>query len=802
MPIANHPSDEGSVASLQEHADRLALAWASYDRRDIDAAIRLATEACSLIPSSPDSLAALGWFLLENGHQEEAEKVLLWAIERAPDFGVAFWYLGLLRQRQKRLDEAKDSLTRALQLAPDLDGASAALAWVLHDMGNMADATIWARRALFLKSQPEHEELLGWLLLRQKHYREAADLLRSALSPQPDRAHLRGHLATALHALGHAEEALEVIREGLALTSGASDLLRQQIHLLLDLRRIKDARAACHRLLKLQPLEGMNWYLLSLVLVQDKRRGIATLALSRAQRLAPELPEPWHQTAWLALETGNQLTALKALERVLALAPEDPSSDILAAAVLDASGNLPAASAHAEKAVARAQRSAHAWRVLAQVRVHQHRQEEAKEALGTALDLDPINTGDTYRQLGWICFGERHNGEAIAAFTAAVDNNSQDASSWYGLAEAYRAEGKFVEALQAIKPALILREEWGDRQLRGQIIREQIYYFLNKKWNDLGGTPQPLVAPHSPVPFKISVVPKVMTASVPMVGGGYDYVVCSLSTQSHLPLMNTLAKSLQKHFSGKIYLLVVDSDDPRLIPEGTTLVRLSDVIEASVWQEMVGRYNILELCCALKSFLMRFLARTVGCPIVYLDADTYLLGPLDSLLPDRPDFSVFLTPHLLSPFSGERHADEIAMLSVGVYNAGMLGVGVGDDGIRFLNWWQDRVCRYAYDSREQGVFTDQKWLDWVPCFFRDVYVSHNPGLNVGHWRVCSARDFGEDPAGKLTFCGEPVTLIHMSGFKSNKPDLLAQHLRPSVVRNSPLGKFLQRYALEVIQNRP
>jgi len=53
----------------------------------------------------------------------------------------------------------------------------------------------------------------------------------------------------------------------------------------------------------------------------------------------------------------------------------------------------------------------------------------------------------------------------------------------------------------------------------------------------------------------------------------------------------------------------------------------------------------------------------------------------------------------------------------------------------------------------------------------------------------------------LTFCGEPITVMHMSGFKTNRPDLLAQHLRPPVVQDSPLGNFLQEYAQEVIQNR-
>jgi len=103
-----------------------------------------------------------------------------------------------------------------------------------------------------------------------------------------------------------------------------------------------------------------------------------------------------------------------------------------------------------------------------------------------------------------------------------------------------------------------------------------------------------------------------------------------------------MAQSVRRHFTGKIYLLVVDSDEPELIPDGMTQVRRSQVIEPHLWWHMEKRYNVLELCCALKSFLMRFVAQIENSPIIYLDADTYLLKPIDACLPTRSDFSVFL----------------------------------------------------------------------------------------------------------------------------------------------------------------
>jgi tetratricopeptide (TPR) repeat protein len=819
-------------------------AWLALEAWNIGAA-RTATEhVLRLAPEDPASNILAANVMEADGDMANASVHAEIAVDRAPRSATAWRTLAQVRSRQSRWLEAESALHTALELDPvNSNDTYRQLGWLCMTTqrpeegvtafaaatrNDPQDAASWyglaeAYRNIRLYSQaseaisqalllrndwPAALTVRGHVLVDSGHYymQDAVRTLSKALSLEPAQPEARSLLSDALHRLKRDDESLAVLEDGLAIAPEASQLLQQKVHLLLDMRRTQDARAVCHSLLRQQPRDGIHWYLLARVLLQSKRPRVAARALCRALRHAPDSIEVCRQSGWLAMELGNLRIARAAVARVLTLAPADTASDILTAVVMDASGNQAIALEHAERAVAGATQSAPAWRTLAQVRARQGRNAEAKAALDTALALDPATASDTYRQLGWLFREERHYEEAAAAFRAAVTSDPEDASSWFGLADVYRADGKFTDALQAIKPTLSLREEWNDRQLRGQIIHEQVYYYLKKKWSDLGGIPQPLHVQPVPNPSQRESMTEPLSATsdthaLAIAAEKYEYVVCSLSTKSHVPLLNTFAQSVRRHFSGGIYLLVVDSDDAGLIPEGTTLVRLSDVIEPSVWQEMVGRYNILELCCALKSFLMRFLAKTVGCPIIYMDADTYALGPLDALLPDRPDFSVFLTPHLLHPFSGDLHAEEIGMLCVGVYNGGMLGVGLGEDGIRFLDWWLDRVSRYAYDSREQGVFTDQKWLDLVPCFFKGVQISRAPGLNLGHWRVCSERDFALDTVGKLTFCGEPVTVLHMSGFKSNRPDLLAQHLRPAVAQDSPLGNFLRRYAQEVIQNR-
>ncbi len=796
-------------------------AWLALADGDSAAALHAVERALTLAPDAPASVIVAAAVLAANGNMPAAAEHAELAVTRAERSAAAWRALAQVRVQQNRLRDARAALERALDLEPDNardsyqqlgwlclterrhDEAIAAfsmavdshppdaasyygLAEAHRSAGHTGEALLAIQAALRLRPDWTSALVLhGGILLAcgRDRWPEAVSQLDKALAWEPRRCETRCLLATALSRLDNSADALKILADGLLLSPDATELLQHEIGLLLDLRRTADARRACHRLILRQPLDGMHWYLLSLVQQQRKRHRMAALALVRARRLAPAAAQIWSQSAWLAVQRGDLVTARLAMGQLLALAPDDSNSEILAAAVLEAGGDGAGAAEHAQRAIARAPRSSAAWRAWAQVCAHQGRQDEACEALHTAIAMDPGNTFEAYRQLGWIHVTAQHFDAAMAAFSAAVQNHAKDAASWYGLAEACRAAGHWTQALQAIKPALSLRDEPCDLALRGQIVQQQVHQSLNETWHAMAGEPQPRLA------------------QMPPQHGAYEFVVCSLSTKSHVPLLNTFAQSVRRHFAGRIYLLVVDSDDASLIPEGTTLVRLQDVIEPTAWSELVARYNILELCCVLKSYLMRFLAKTVDVPILYMDADTYVMGPLAPVLPASPDFSVLLTPHLLSPQPGQRSAVEIVMLSVGVFNGGVVGVGRGADRIRFLDWWRDRVTAYAYDSREQGVFTDQKWLDLVPSYFNNVHISHDAGLNVGHWRVYTERDFDEDAKGRLTFRGVPVTVMHMSGFKTNQPDRLSHNLRMSVVQDAPLGRFLLQYAHAVIQNR-
>ena len=185
----------------------LQQAWAFYETNDLEEAVAAARRACCMDPHRPDYSAALGWFLLESQQPLEAREVLSTALDLRPEFPPLHWYLGLVSFRERNLAHAHRSLQQALQLDPRLDEAAVTLAWVLHDMGRLTEATQWAKAALDAKPTAQRHAQLGWLLLVQNQFDEALIPLREALTLEPDLAEVRVNLVRALTHLGCVSEA-------------------------------------------------------------------------------------------------------------------------------------------------------------------------------------------------------------------------------------------------------------------------------------------------------------------------------------------------------------------------------------------------------------------------------------------------------------------------------------------------------------------------------------------------------------------------------------------------------------------
>lgn len=171
------------------------------------------------------------------------------------------------------------------------------------------------------------------------------------------------------------------------------------------------------------------------------------------------------------------------------------------------------------------------------------------------------------------------------------------------------------------------------------------------------------------------------------------------------------------------------------------------------------RYTCREVAIAAKPFLLAHALDRGFSPVLFLDADLWILADLEDLFRQVGAHSLTLTSHRLQP--GATAAEELRLLRSGTFNGGVVGASAGGSR-RFLDWWGSRVHADCRMAPEAGLHDDQRWLDLAPGFVDDLAIVNDPGVNVAYWNL------DERPLalrGERWFAGGvPLRLFHFSGF--------------------------------------
>ncbi len=185
-------------------------------------------------------------------------------------------------------------------------------------------------------------------------------------------------------------------------------------------------------------------------------------------------------------------------------------------------------------------------------------------------------------------------------------------------------------------------------------------------------------------------------------------------------------------------------------------------------RQFLFRYERQQVVTALKPYVIGHVLERGFERVLFLDADTLVVGDLSPLLWPEEQADIWLTPHLLEPPDGaDRIEQELRLLRSGTFNAGCVGVRASAEGRRFLAWWQDRLYRHSRHALAEGMFFDQRWLDLVPAFFERTAVIRDPGCNVAYWNAGERR-------------AQPPRLVHFSGFDPHRPSLLSRYALDTV----------------------
>ncbi len=190
------------------------------------------------VPDAPEPAHDMAELLREEAHFDEAVAWYGVAIERDPEFAVAWAGMGDALFAQGRYDEAMERLARADELLP-ADSAMRAnlqrlIARTAAAQGRPA-AAVQNFRATLERAPDDVRALMGLVTVhfREEEFAAALDALETLSAITPDNAEVHANMGVVLYRLGRAEEALARLERALAMdpnlasARNAIDVVRQ-----------------------------------------------------------------------------------------------------------------------------------------------------------------------------------------------------------------------------------------------------------------------------------------------------------------------------------------------------------------------------------------------------------------------------------------------------------------------------------------------------------------------------------------------------------------------------------------------
>lgn len=253
---------------------------------------------------------------------------------------------------------------------------------------------------------------------------------------------------------------------------------------------------------------------------------------------------------------------------------------------------------------------------------------------------------------------------------------------------------------------------------------------------------------------------------------------CMIIAQNYLAQARVLADSIARYHDGaRLSVLIIDArSSTEHAEERFDLVTPSELdLSESEFRKMAIIYDVTELATALKPWLLRLLLDRGEAPVVYLDPDTEAFTSLAEVGHLAQQHDIVLIPHALKPTpdDGLRPTPNDIAQS-GVYNLGFIAVGTGARSL--LDWWSTRLSRDCVVAPEEGLFVDQRLMDFVPGYFRH-HVHRDPSYNVAYWNLHERSVTRTDSGFEVN--GAPLRFFHFSGYDPLRPDQLSKHQEPN-----------------------
>jgi hypothetical protein len=277
---------------------------------------------------------------------------------------------------------------------------------------------------------------------------------------------------------------------------------------------------------------------------------------------------------------------------------------------------------------------------------------------------------------------------------------------------------------------------------------------------------------------------------------------CTVVARNYLAFARVLGQSL-RDLGDDLHLsvLVLDDVDGEVDDSGEPfdVLHPRDLdISPREFRHMAVIYDLLELATAVKPWLLHrvLVDDDVAC---YLDPDIEVFGSMDQVEALARRHSIVLTPHSTTPLprDGLIPSEQTIRLA-GVFNLGF--IAVSRDAGSFLSWWAERLRRECRVAIAEGLFVDQRWIDFVPSYFEHT-VLIDEGYNVAYWNLHErAVKIGAEG---YEANGRPLRFFHFSGFDPLAPHRLSKwqvgEPRIRLEDHFVVAHICNRYAAKLLQ---
>lgn len=280
------------------------------------------------------------------------------------------------------------------------------------------------------------------------------------------------------------------------------------------------------------------------------------------------------------------------------------------------------------------------------------------------------------------------------------------------------------------------------------------------------------------------------------------FTICSNNYLAHA---KTLGDSfLEYHPDIKFIIGLVDKFNPEIdysFFSNFEIILVEDVF-VSNFASLNNKYNITELNTAVKpAYLHHIFQKHDADKVIYIDPDVMVTSSLDEVFDALDLKNIVITPHMCSPIDDEFAPTDYHVLAGGVYNLGFIGLSDYERVKTFINWWHDRVVKFGYDNPRKGMFFDQLWINYVPCFFDNYYIVKHLGYNMANWNLHERTITYHDSSGYIVNNNIPLRFFHFSSYKFYNSDVICGYQTRFDFNSRPdLLPLFDNYHKKLIEN--